>query len=162
MSIVFDDSRNLPPEELRPSVAETEVSQFTSPPRISTDFLPATKTSEPVHQRKWPVSLTTEVFVRKFKSQQDGLIFHPHGNNVQTLKHPSAYEELDGHGVTERTLVTEKKMYNIIPSASITLWERQGDPDKPDVIFITGRKGHVADMGELPQEVKGYNRNTNL
>lgn len=47
-------------------------------------------------------------------------------------------------------------------AATITLWEKKAEPGKPHVIFFTGRSGHVADIGNAPFEVEGYNRHASI
>lgn len=47
-------------------------------------------------------------------------------------------------------------------AATITLWEKKAEPGRPHVIFFTGRSGHVADIGDAPFEIEGYNRHASI
>lgn len=121
---LLDNTGNFPPEEqLRVPVVET-VQVQSSPASELPTTLPRTRQDKPT-KRKWPDALATEVFIRNFRPKQDGLLFHPHENNVEKLKHPSEYEQLKGFDVTERMLVTERK-YNIIPPSVAAMFNAKG------------------------------------
>lgn len=153
---MLEDPRNIPPDVVKPApvvvVAEGKPPEMALPVAIGNHHQ-ATPANGNGHAkangngRTWSDALTTEVFIRKFRNQQDGFLFHPHEDGVQPLKRPSDYPELQGLGIKERTLVTERK-YNLIPPSVA----RRFETAKPDVTRYNGKEIDPEDLMFIPPD----------
>lgn len=88
-----------------------------------------------------------------FALTQNSRLFKPYGNHVRKMLPPDAYEELAGHGVTERIIRTGKH-------STMGVWEKPAKEGMPTVVFFNGRTGHFGDTGKLRKNkvASGYDR----